>query len=279
MVGMKSIRVLGLILILIGTAAAQTPGTFGTPQSIGSIFDTQLATAAAQASTVTIAHFPYGGGYGTRVVLSNSSGTGPVTVDVAFFDPSNGQPTSVPLEGKGSQSTEHFVIAPNAIQVINADPSQRNVGSTKVAWATASANGPLTVFSAFDFFSPTTTFAVGAPSTVAAKTFRFPVSANGPLKYNAGLAVANPNNGVTTVTVKLLNGNGTVKGSVVKTLQAFAQTIFLLNQSDIFGSQLGSAAFDGSVAICADKPVGLVALGAEKGALFSTAITNDACPQ
>jgi hypothetical protein len=76
-----------------------------------------------------------------------------------------------------------------------------------------------------------------------------------------------------------LDGGGSVKGSIVKTLPAFGQTIFLLNQSDIFGNQLGSAAFDGSVAICADKPVGLVALGAEKGALFSTAVTNDPCPQ
>jgi hypothetical protein len=73
-----------------------------------------------------------------------------------------------------------------------------------------------------------------------------------------------------------LNADGTVKGTFPETLAANAQTIFLLNTKMNFGSTL----FNGSVAVCAPNPVGLVALGVEGGStgLFTIAVTTDPCP-
>lgn len=278
----------------MGIAAAQTPsGSSSEPQSIASIFDNALASQPAAASsttvshTYTIAHFPFGGGFSTRVLLTNS-GTSDATVDISFFT-QTGVPALVPLEGQqGRESTQHLKIAKNQTQVIDADPAQRNAGPTTVTWATAASSGPLNVFSLFDYgpsSKPTTVAAtvisgaVGAQSVVATKTFRFPVSLNGPLGYNEGIAIANPNKSNTNVTVKLVLADGTVKDSIVKTVPPNGQTTFVLTDTTVFAHDLDSSKFfNGSVAICASQPVGLVAIGIEGGAFFTTAVTNDPCP-
>jgi hypothetical protein len=271
----------------MGIAAAQTaPGVSDEPQSISEVFGNEKASALAQASTTplshsyVIAHFPFGGGWNTRMMLANT-GTSDATVDISFFQP-GGAPALVPLQGQtGLQGSQHIKIAKNTVEIVGGDPAQRNTGSTEVAWATAKSNAPLNVFSLFDFGTSTTSIsgAVGAQSTDPAKTFRFPVSVNGPLKYNAGLAMANPNGSATNVTVKLLDANGKVKSSIVKNLPANGQTIFLLNDKSAFFDDLDpSALFNGSVAVCADHTVGLVAIGVEGGAFFTTSVTNDPCP-
>jgi hypothetical protein len=97
---------------------------------------------------------------------------------------------------------------------------------------------------------------------VATKTFRLPVSINGPLGYNEGIAIANPNNSNTNVTFKLLLADGTVKDTVQKTLPPHGQTSFVLTDSAVFGHDLSSSTlFNGSVAVCAAQPVGLVRSG------------------
>ena len=262
------------------------------PQSIGSIFNSALASEPAAASSTpishyTIAHFPYGGGFSTRVLITNS-GTSDVTVDVSFTT-QTGIPALVPLEGQqGKQTKQHLSIARNQTHVIDSDPSERNAGPTTVTWATAVSSGPLNVFTLFDYApasKPTTApatainGAVGAQSAVATKTFRFPVSLNGPLAYNEGIAIANPNNSNTNVTVKLLLADGTVKDTIQKTLPPNGQTSFVLTDSAVFGHDLSSSTlFNGSVAVCATQPVGLVPIGFEGGAFFTTAVTNDPCP-
>jgi len=283
MESMKSIRFFALIAISIGMAAAETAhGSVAARRLIGALFDTQLAFEPAQASstplshTYAIAHFPYGGGWSTRVLLANS-GTTDATVDIAFFNQA-GAATLVPLEGQpGLQGSQQLVIHPNEVQVVGAELNQRTGGSLQVAWATAASSAPLNIFSLFDSGTSATTItgAVGAQSAAPAKTFRFPVSVGGPLNYNAGLAIANPNNTSTTFTVKVLNADGTTKGSFEENLPANGQTIFVLPSKINFDA---SILFDGSVAVCASQPVGLVAVGFEGGALFGTAVTNDPCP-
>jgi hypothetical protein len=290
---MKATTVFIFLVISVGISAAQTPsGLSNEPQSIQSVFNNALASQPAAASSTPvsqyiIAHFPYGSGFSTRVLLTNS-GTSDVTVDVSFTT-QTGIPALVPLEGQqGKQSTQHLSIARNQTQTIDSDPSQRNAGPITVTWATAVSSGPLDVFSLFDYgptnkptTAPVTTIngAVGAQSVVAAKTFRFPVSLNGPLVYNEGLAIANPNNSNTNVTVKLLLADGTIKDTIVKSLPPNGQTSFVLTDSTVFGHDLNpSTLFNGSVAVCATQPVGLVANGFEGGAFFTTAVTNDPCP-
>jgi hypothetical protein len=288
---MKSTLVFTLLGISVGILAAQTPSD--EPQSIGAIFNSALATQAPAASsttlshTYTIAHFPFGGGFSTRVLLTNS-GTNDATVDISFLT-QTGVPALVPLEGQqGKLTTLHLKIAKNQTQGFDADPSQRNAGPTTVTWATADASGPLNIFSLFDYApssKPTTATAtvingaVGAQSVDATKTFRFPVSVNGPLGYNEGVAIANPNNSNTNVTIKLLLADGTIKNTIQKNLPPNGQTSFVLTDNAVFGHDLDSSTlFNGSVAVCAAQPVGLVAIGIEGGAFFTTAVTNDPCP-
>jgi hypothetical protein len=260
------------ILSLRITAAAA-------PQTISSVFNSALATQPAQSSSAplsyVIAHFPYGGGWSTRVMLANS-GTATAKVNITFLD-QLGRPAFVPLEGEGPQSSQQLSIPPNEVHVVGADPSQRTAGSLQVAWATASSSAPLNIFSLFDSGPSDTVIsgAVGAQSTAAARSFRFPVSVNGPLGYNAGMAIANPNGSAATVTVKVLNADGSVKGSFQETLQANHQTLLVLTQKLTFDAAL----FSGSVAVCATEPVGLVTVGFEGGqAFFTTSVTNDPCP-
>jgi hypothetical protein len=133
------------------------------------------------------------------------------------------------------------------------------------------------VFSLFDFGPnpPTIAGAVGAQSTAPAKTFRFPVSVGGPLQYNFGVAIANPNKSKTTVTVKVLNADGSSKGQFQESLDPNAQTLFTLPSKVSFDM---STLFNGSVAVCATQPVGLVTVGFEGGAFFTASVTNDPCP-
>jgi hypothetical protein len=272
MEGMKPIRLLALLSISLGIAAAQT-------EPISSVFNTALATEPAQASSTplsyAIAHFPYGGGFSTRILVANSGKTD-ASVDIKFFNQA-GAPTLVPLEGEqGLQGSQQFVLHPNDVHVVGADLSQR-MDPLQVVWATASSSSALNIFSLFDFGSSATAIsgAVGAQATLPAKTFRFPVSIGGSLGYNAGFAVANPHGSQTKVTVKVLNPDGSLKGSFDETLPANGQTIFTLTSKLGFDT---STLFNGSAAVCATQAVGLVTVGFEGGAFFSTSVTNDPCP-
>jgi len=272
-------RVLAWLIISVGVAAAQTDSP-ATP--VSDIFNTDLAFSPQAASSATnsyvIAHFPFRQGWSTRVLLANS-GTSAASVTITFFDQS-GHSTSVPLDGLGMQSSQTVTIQPKQVHVLGVDPSQRNSGSIQVAWATASSNVPLNVFSLFDFGpnAPAISGAVGAQSDTPAKTFRFPISVNGPLGFKAGMALANPNGSPTSVTVKVLNADGSTKGSFVENLPANGQEIFVLGDP---GGKLAfdTSLFNGSIAVCATQPIGLVTVGFEGSqAFFSTAVTNDPCP-
>ena len=208
-------------------------------------------------------------------MLANS-GSATAKVNITFFD-QLGRPAFVPLEGEGPQSSQQLSIPPNEIKVLGADPAHRTSGDLQVAWGTATSNAPLNIFTLFDTgpSGAVITGAVGAQSTAAARSFRFPVSVNGPLGYNAGMAIANPNSSAATVTMRVLNTDGSVKGSFQETLQANHQTLFVLTQKMSFDAAL----FSGSVAVCATQPVGLVTVGFEGGqAFFTTSVTNDPCP-
>jgi hypothetical protein len=159
-----------------------------------------------------------------------------------------------------------------------------------VTWARATYSVPLNIFTLFDdgpANAPTSVPAtrilgsVGAQSMVPAKSFRFPASFYGPLGYNAGLAIANPNGTPTTYGVTLLNADGSTRHSVQRpALPPNGQSIFVL--TDIMPGVITPdpvTPFDGSVVVCASQPVGLVAIGVEGGALFTNSVTNDIpCP-
>ena len=283
---MKFIYSTGFLLISAGILLAQDSPATGVPESLSSIFSRDSAEEPLASSTTSlafqyiVAHFPLGGGYNTQVLFANS-GTKAATVQVNFLNQA-GASTGVPLSGKGVQSSQSFTLQPNDVHDISGDPSKRNSQALDVTWATVGSSAPLNVFSLFDFGPnpPNISGAVGAQSTVAAKTFRLPImerneGAGNPNNYEVGLAIANPNSSATNVAVKVLNPDGSTKGSFEETLAAKNQAIFTLSSKLNFGSSL----FTGSLAVCATQPIGLVTIGFEGGqAFFSTAVTNDPCP-
>jgi hypothetical protein len=250
----------------------------------GPNLSTTAVSTSAQTTQYVIAHFPYGGGWISRTIIE--AGSSGATVDVNFFNQA-GKTAIVPLVGEGNESMQRLVLAPNAVQVVAADPTHRNVDpkNVTVTWALATSTGPLNVFTLFDYApssTPTSQPAtkilgsVGAQSTVATKSFRFPISVYGPLAYDGGVAIANPNGSSITYTATLLNADGSTKDSVQATLPPQGQTIFLV--TDIFKGVITADSvhsFDGSLVICASQPVGVVAIGVEGSALFTTSVTND----
>jgi hypothetical protein len=234
----------------------------------------------SNAELYVIAHFPYGGGWGTRVLLLNGSGQ-TATVELNYFS-QDGNPVSVPGVGSTNGALQ-LQINPSAVSIVEADPTQRNTTPLQVAWATVTSNEPLNIFTLFDlapttvpFTSASTTVlsAVGAQSSPPAQSFHFPISVNGSRDYNAGLAVANPNSFMATVSLNLLDSFGNLTATQIISLPPNGQTTLLLNQP--FAASLASPSlFTGSVGICASVPVGLVALGVEGDILFTVPVSND----
>lgn len=267
------------------------PAGWSNPKVVGVVMLCLTVFAAfAQAETYIVAHLPFGGGWSTRIIFANS-GAADVTADVAFFSSTTGQPAQVPLEGLGLQTTSHLAVGKNQTTWLNVDPTKRNATtSTNVMWATVTTNGPLNILSLFDSSVPTTvpsvvpatlvTGAVGAQSVQTATSFRFPISVNGPLHFNAGMAISNPNAGAVGFTVHLLNADGTTRDTAQKTLSAKGQTSFVVTDPTVFpnGNFEPNTLFTGQIAVCSTQPLGLVTIGIEGGALYTISVTNDLCP-
>lgn len=272
---------LGFLLLSTGVALAQQASP--EPESLDDVFGTDavvepLSSSTATSSfTYTVAHFPFGGGWNSQIMVGNGSGKS-ASVKVSFFNQA-GASAAVPLAGKGLQSSQSFSAAANRTLVVSGDTSKRNSASQEEMWATVTSNQAVDVFTLSDLASKPPAFnaAIGVQALAASKTFRFPVAVNGPNGFNAQLAIANPNNSTTDVTVKILNSNGSVTGSFQESLQANNQVLLKLTDKMKFSS----SGFSGAVAVCASQPVGLAVIGIEgvgTQAMYNTAVTTDACP-
>lgn len=256
-------------------------------KGIGLVSCLTVFAALAPAETYIIPHIPVGGGWSTRLLFSDT-GTANVTADVTFYT-QTGTTGSVTFEGQqGLQTSEHLVIGQNQVQVLNLDPTLRNAGPLAITWAKVTTSGPLSVFVIFDSSTPTLTpttipatlitGSVAAQAMPAATSFRFPFAEAGSLHFNAGLAIANPNATATNFTIFLMNADGTINHSLQMSLQANSQTSFVLSDPTVFGNNIDSSSpllFNGSIAICASQPIGVVAIGIEGGALYTIPVTND----
>ena len=242
----------------------------------------------SSAETYVVAHFPYGGGWGTRLLISNSSAN-PVNVELDYFN-TTGQPASVPLDS-GTGQVQTLTIPANGTVTVTSDPAQR-YGTTPVAvtWATAKtpAGQPVNVLEFFDFAPSSTSAnligsAVGAASTAPGQSFRFPIVMNGTTRFTASMAIANPNTGTAHITLNLLGSDGTVKATSTVPLEPSSQTSVNLPGIAAFAPFFtGSTLFTGSVGVCSDVPIGFVALGAEQSSavpssnvLYSVSVTTD----
>lgn len=250
----------------------------------------------SSAETYVVAHFPYGGGWGTRLLISNSSPTNSVSVEIDYFSQS-GQAASVPLDS-GTGQVQTLSIPPNGTVTVSSDPAQRFVtnpdGTIKpvvTTWATATtATGqPVNILELFDFAPSSTSAnligsAVGAASTAPGQAFRFPIVINGTTRYTASMAIANPSASTATITLNLLDNTGAVKATSQVALQPKSQTAVNVPGIPAFASVFNSTPglFTGSVGVCSNVPIGFVALGAEQSSavpnsnvLYSASVTTD----
>lgn len=244
----------------------------------------------SSAETYVVAHFPYGGGWGTRLLISNSSPTNSVSVEIDYFNQA-GQATSVPLDS-GTGQVQTLTVPPNGTVTVTSDPTQRYVGNNPVVvnWATATtpAGQPVNILELFDFAPSSTSAnligaAVGAASTAPGQSFRFPIVANGTTRFTASMAIANPSAGAATITLNLLGSDGSIKATSTVTLQPKAQTAVNLPGIPAFASFFSTPGlFTGSLGVCSNVPIGFVALGAEQSSavsgsnvLYSVSVTTD----
>jgi hypothetical protein len=254
-----------------------------------------LAFAAfSSAETYVVANLPYGGGWGSRILISNSSAS-TVSVEIDYFT-ATGNRALFPADTGPTNITNTSVLANGTASVTN-DPAQR-FGTTPVVldWATVTTpNGqPVNVWQLFDFAPNSTSAnligsAVGAAAMLAGQSFRFPLVMNGTSRLTASMAIANPGTTTAHITLKLLDNNGTVQAT--STLSTIIPT-GLASKSQVavnipgipeFASFLsGGALFTGSVGVCSDAPIGFVALGAEQNTtvpganvLYSVSVTTD----
>ncbi|MBZ5676126.1 MAG: hypothetical protein LAP61_17935 [Acidobacteriia bacterium] len=243
----------------------------------------------SSAETYVVAHFPYGGGWGTRLLISNSSPTNAVSVELDYFNQA-GQAASVPLDS-GTGQVQTVIVPPNGTFTISSDPAQRfgtNPVVTTWATATTAAGQPVNILELFDFAPSSTSAnligsAVGAASTAPGQSFRFPIVVNGTTRYTASMAIANPSATAATITLNLLDNTGAVKATSTVPLQPKSQTAVNVPGIAAFAPFFsGTALFTGSVGVCSNVPIGFVALGAEQSSavpssnvLYSASVTTD----
>jgi hypothetical protein len=102
----------------------------------------------------------------------------------------------------------------------------------------------------------------GAVALPSGTQFRVPVSIDGSQNLDAAVAIANPGDSDAVVSIRLVQPNGL--GELVRVLQipSRGQTGALLTDPAWFQSGIDSRRrFDGSVTICSDLPVGILAIG------------------
>ena len=181
MESMKAICTFGILLVSAGIVLAQEqPITSTEPESLDEVFGTDSVVEPQSSSTATtsyqytVAHFPFGGGWNTQIMLGNGSGK-TASVKVNFTNQA-GASAAVPLAGKGLQSSQSFSAAANRTLVISGDTTKRNSQNLEEMWATVTSNQPLDTFSLSDLASKPPAFsgAVGAQFVGSFKDFPFP---------------------------------------------------------------------------------------------------------
>ena len=185
--------------VVAGIVAAQDDPADSS--AISGIFNSELATEAAQASSATlsytvVAHFPYGGG-SDHTHRSGQYWQRHCNGSLYIFRPK--RPIHFCAVGRywaQEHSDCHGRCEPDPGNRLRTEPAKQccanRLGDNDL-------NGSVEhVFSLFDFGPnpPRINWAVGAQSTAPSQSFRFAVSIGGPgEEYNAGMALSNPNVG------------------------------------------------------------------------------------
>lgn len=224
-------KLLVVMSFMTGLALARGAGEPGS-ESLGSMFDSELATEMALAGTVpgstnyALPQLAFGGGWYTALYFSNPTAA-QATVTVTFRG-SDGSALNVPLAGIGPVSSHVITLNPKSTAILEAP----NSGGLQQGWAEAVVPAGVTGYGVFRQTSP------GVPDQEAV----VPLSPEGKLTANmiwdetaftTGVALVNPSGSASTVNVTVYGDDGSAIGTGTINLSAEGKTA--LNLHDLPG--------------------------------------------
>jgi hypothetical protein len=184
-------------------------------------------SATVSTGTQVIPDFAAGGGWTTRILLINPTGTDQ-TGSIQFLD-ANGAAQSVTIDGVAGSSGNYTVKANSSKKFVVTGSASTATGSVRVVpTGGGAAPTPLVVFS----YKPSTVTVseAGVPVTPGS-TFRMFAQLNASQQINSGVAVANTTSTAGTATFTLFGLDGTQLGqSTAQPLPANGQIVGFLDQ-------------------------------------------------
>ncbi len=198
-----------------------------------------VPAAHSQSTTqylVALPQIAYGGGWETKIVITNVTAT-PQPVTLNYFD-TNGNPLSVPFNGVGATQSTVNVPANGQVEVV---PDFQG-GTTFVGWAgIANPNTSLKIQAVFLWQNgPTAQTQAVAPLVSLSdqgciiplpvtNVLTMPYDSTGaPATPNSGYAFANTTSTAVTMTLKFYDQSGNNIGTDTEQIPAFGHTQFLV---------------------------------------------------
>jgi outer membrane protein assembly factor BamB len=208
-----------------------------------------------------LAHMANGQGQSTLLALANV-GSGPATATVEFIN-DNGDPVSVPVEGRGTVNQFEVNVGSAASAVIQTT----GAGSLVWGWIRVSSDQPLRATSIFQYSSNEEIVReAGVGDAVAVGSANIFVSQGG--VFNTGVAIANPTDEEATVVLTFWDGvippQPTILPSQEFTLGPGGHRAAFLNEL------LSNLSGTGTLMIRCDVPVVITALRTKDGVQISS---------
>jgi hypothetical protein len=247
-----------------GTAAVSvfTPAPGGGTSSLVTFFVTAGNTVPAALTQARYwPHIIAGTGFVTKMTVTNLTNA---ANDVLIY-----------LTSQGGQTlkTTSLHLAPAGTARIATLESDR-FGALQIQWAIVNSQADVTINLFFEFIANQNTGAivntVGFNDAPGLTAFTVPVEFEPPppnfgIGRTIGIAIANPGNVQATVTIKLLDINGTVVATLTRNVPPFGQISFPLETTPEFSAVLPNGNFLGSIAVTSTQPVSAIALEDDLG--------------
>ncbi len=202
-----------------------------------------------------------GGGQTTLVMLANPN---PRPVDATvFFYAEDGSAVSVPLQTLGSKSEVDVTVPANSSLAIQ---TQDQGGSLILGWVHVVSGEPLRGTTDFQFTEQQEIVReAGVADSLPTGSANVFISVGG--SFNAGVAMANPTEQDTEVTLRLLNSSGNELASKPVSLASGGHVAKFV--TELFPDEVGSA-FEGTLRIESEVPVVTTAIRTKGGLQISS---------
>jgi hypothetical protein len=201
----------------------------------GLIMQSAFAQSQSLLPHVVNGLFPGGSFRTTFVIVNNTDST--ATVVLALTNGS-GEPLEVTIPGLGTESTFTLSLSPGATRILQTDGS----GTLVSGAATVTSSVPVGASAVVTVFDPEGNFLTeaGVGDSPALLQFTFPVQVSRSL--NTGIALYNPSTSAVTLSLRLLDRDGTVAGTTQLVLSPknhtarFASELFPI--ADLMGGSI-----------------------------------------